>query len=610
MKLPSVVFVLSEAKRTALRFPLALICGVTAAVAAMVLVDYRGDDSAVLRLLMVSQIGIPLLIALTLLAERRGGGHSAAVRWVHQLSGLGVLAAYYFALPAEIGTLAATRFFQLNVGVHLLVAVIPYLRVADANGFWQYNMELFQRLLTGIVFSATLYAGLSVAILALDQLFGADVGERIYIRLWCGVIFVFNTWYFIGGIPTDLDELAGRQDYPPVLRIFSQYILAPLVAIYLIILLIYFFKVMITTEWPSGWIGYLVSSVAAAGLFSLVLLNPLVGRPENRWVNTYARLFYIFLLPAILMLLLAIYKRVDQYGITENRYFLTVLTIWLAFITFYGLLAKKKTTKIIPLTLCLVAFVTAFGPWGAYGVSKNSQKSRLAGLLQANQLLDAGKLVPATEDVSEDHRREISAVFDYLIDRHGLDTVSPWFDDALAAKIDSIPGYGPRDKRHHYEVTPVIMKYIEADYIPKWDRSSSNVFYFTRETSEELFDIEGYSAAHYFEIPGNGAQSYWIDGVEYRVGLSETGPAIDITSADEIVLEIPLSPMFDTLRERATSMGRHHTVPGNMMNAEASKASGEGLNAKLMVIEVRWSDEDPDTVVHLVEAVLLLDLPR
>ena len=46
---------------------------------------------------------------------------------------------------------------------------------------------------------------------------------------------------------------------------------------------------------------------------------------EHRWVRTYTRGFYVALLPAIVMLWLAIGKRVAQYGITERRYFLIVL---------------------------------------------------------------------------------------------------------------------------------------------------------------------------------------------------------------------------------------------------------------------------------------------
>ena len=81
---------------------------------------------------------------------------------------------------------------------------------------------------------------------------------------------------------------------------------------------------------PSGWIGYLVSSVAALGILSLLLVHPIKERKENGWIRTYGRWFYLALVPSIVMLLLAIWQRIAQYGITEKRYFLIVLSLWLA----------------------------------------------------------------------------------------------------------------------------------------------------------------------------------------------------------------------------------------------------------------------------------------
>ena len=42
---------------------------------------------------------------------------------------------------------------------------------------------------------------------------------------------------------------------------FAQYTLVPLVSMYLVILTLYFGKVVVTWDWPQGWIGYLVSLI-------------------------------------------------------------------------------------------------------------------------------------------------------------------------------------------------------------------------------------------------------------------------------------------------------------------------------------------------------------
>ena len=80
-------------------------------------------------------------------------------------------------------------------------------------------------------------------------------------------------------------RLEGEPAYPRGLRVFTRFVLLPIVALYLLILLVYFAKVLVTWAWPSGWIGWLVSAVAVAGISSLVLVHPLATRPGDRWVG-------------------------------------------------------------------------------------------------------------------------------------------------------------------------------------------------------------------------------------------------------------------------------------------------------------------------------------
>jgi hypothetical protein len=303
------------------------------------------------------------------------------------------------------------------------------------------------------------------------------------------------------------------------------------------------------------------------------------------------------------MLLMAIYKRIAQYGVTENRYFLTVLTFWLAFVTLHGLFAKKKTIKIIPVSLCLVAFATSFGPWGAYHVSKSSQTRRLEGLLQTNQLLSAGVLVPSRGRVSIADRREIREVFDYLIGRHGLEAVSPWFDDSLAthvAELDDSPG---GSRRHQRELTRTVMTYMDLDYPEPWAVIDSDLYRATRETTAEAFDITGYDFARRLELPADEDAVFEFGGTEYRIGYIDSEADFSIRSADGVALEIPLSQLIQSLREYAVDRVKVTAAPGSLMTMTAA---GDSVRAKLVVFEIQWQEEAAQTHLRRFESILLL----
>jgi hypothetical protein len=453
----------------------------------------------------------------------------------------------------------------MNVGLHLLVAILPFLHAGQINGFWQYNKSLFLRFLLAVLYSAVLFMGLAIALLALDKLLGIHVDDDQYLRLWIVVAMVFNTWFFLGGIPPNLTALDQVREYPRGLKIFAQYILIPLVILYLVILTIYLGKVLVTRTWPSGWIGYLVSSVSIAGILSLLLVHPVKDETENKWVRTFSKWFYVFLLPSIAMLMIAIWQRVAQYGITENRYFLTVLTLWLAGTALYFVVSRGKNIKMIPGTLCIVALATSFGPWGAYRVSERSQVGRLQELLVKNDILVAGSIQSVTEPstVSFDDRREISAVLRYLVGNHGTSAVRSWFGDAIA---DSAYGEAPRRPDIAALVTKM-MSQMGMEYVTRWATVNDQHFnYRSAVTHNRARRITGYD--YYINLDRFGQHEESVLGdTGFSIAYDDDSLSVQLRHNDATVLAIELEDLIAKIR--ADAFGDPNNIASDVMRLEA-----------------------------------------
>ncbi|HMB71410.1 MAG TPA: DUF4153 domain-containing protein, partial [bacterium] len=261
-RLPSVQVALAAAVGTLRRYPFVLASAAGAVAAAIVTLEH-GADGAALRLVLAATLGIPLFVALATFAT--GRGDAPAIRWGPSALALLPLAGFFLAADGWSEQVLVRRYAQTSLGLHALVAVLAWVGRDQPNGFWQFNRRLFERFLVSALFSAVLFLGLALALAALDKLFGIEIDEDTYARLWCVVAFLFNTWYFLGGLPRRYDDLDRSTDYPAGLRIFSQYILVPLVLVYLLILTAYLVRVAVTHEWPSGWIGFLVSGVSVLG---------------------------------------------------------------------------------------------------------------------------------------------------------------------------------------------------------------------------------------------------------------------------------------------------------------------------------------------------------
>ncbi|MEQ9210375.1 MAG: DUF4153 domain-containing protein, partial [Pseudomonadales bacterium] len=124
------------------------------------------------------------------------------------------------------------------------------------------------------LYSATVYLGLMLALFALDNLFQVDIEEKRYAELFFFMAGVFNTWFFVAGLPADYAKLDEEVTYPKGLRTFILYVLIPLIGLYFLILYSYSVKIIVGWNWPSGIIVYMIIAVEVLGILAMLLAYP------------------------------------------------------------------------------------------------------------------------------------------------------------------------------------------------------------------------------------------------------------------------------------------------------------------------------------------------
>jgi hypothetical protein len=459
MRFPSVALLAQHAVVVLRRFPWTLAAGGLAAVTANAGIDGEAGDVWA-RATFVALLGLPVTIALTLLGEARGW--SRGRRAITQLAGAVMLGLFFVVWPGIEWRHEAIRYAQLSAALHLAVAFLPFLGTAESGAFWQYNRRLFLGFLRAYVFSAVLFGGIAVALTALNQLFGMDIKGESYARIWFIIAFVVNTWIFLATVPVDVPGLARDTEYPRALKIFAQYILTPLAFTYLIILLAYLVKIVAGAEWPSGWIGWLVASVSVTGLLGFLLVHPLRADPAEGWIRTYTRWLFIGLIPAAMMLLVAFWKRIVPYGLTEPRTLGLVLGVWLLGLALFYTLRANAGIRIVPITLAALLLVTLYGPVSLTRVSISSQGNRL------EKMLAQGATVATSEGA-----REASAALRFLVDHKAASEIAARIGRPLPAidwnRLDS---HGSKQD----SVGRLIMQVAGGTYVPQYGRGGQTHF--------------------------------------------------------------------------------------------------------------------------------------
>lgn len=579
MRLPSLQQIWQETRRTTGRFPLVILNAAVGVLAAIVLIEQESlHTSPFVSILYAALLGIPLLTGTSLLLEKRNAGTGAKVGG--HLLALALLIAYGCSAPTVMDgpALHVVRLLLLGVAMHLFVAVAPFTGSGEMNGFWQYNKTLLYRIITAVFYSGVLFVGFAVALAALDQLFGVTIPPKRYAELWLIMAGLFNTTFFLAGIPQDLSGLEHETDYPKSLKIFVQYILTPLVVIYLVILYAYVAKILISWSWPKGWVSKLILGYSATGILSLLLLYPVRELKEYKWVQTAWNWFFIVLIPLIIILPLAVWRRTSQYGLTEGRYLALALAACLALLSAYFIFSRAKNIKVIPGLLCVLALLASYGPWSVFTVSENSQINRLKKLLMANNILSEGKIRKADRSVSADDAVQISSIISYLHDMHGYGSIQPWFTESIDRDTT--------DFRRRSKFPADVVALLGIEYM-QGRRIAEDDMIVLIGKSGGVIDIGGYERmlAGQF-IPSGGIEHEVPEaGLSYAVSNDMDSVTINILqdATPSPGLHIDLQPLFEKL---STSYG--NTNPENIPLEEMSIcASAERLNVKLYVRRLR-----------------------
>ena len=614
VRLPSLVHVIRSAQETASRFPWTLLSAFTSAAISWLLIrqshHWKPYEELLSRLLLPAMLGISVFFALTLWLER--SGMTARRHWLGFASGLAVLSVFSLSYSQESPQIYIYRFIQLAVAAHLFAAVAPFHRGGTVASFWEFNRVLFQRILQSVLFSTILFAGLAIALWAVQSLLGVKVDWKAYYFLFLSVAFLFNTWFFLAGVPSEWKELETDYEYPSGLRMFVQFILLPLVTLYVVILYGYLAKILVIREWPRGTIGWLVSIVSVFGMLALLLVHPLRNRPGHRWIQLYSRSFYAGLFPLIVLLLMAIWRRLSEYGLTEDRYLLLVLTLWMTGIATYFSFQRQPSIKVIPTSLALIAILTIAGPWGPYQLSLRNRLTRLRDRLERLNILQQGHIEKTTSSLALDDRKEISALVRYLIEMHGAGSLQPWFNEDLGRRLEKEASHPSTNifSRSTYGHPKIVTEMMGVSYVEQWQHSADPKYFYANSTPlwNEVRSVAGYDYLARFNLyKTNGSASssvITIGGRNYELFWNRDENRIELKDGRQTLVTLDLGPFLKQLQQQ-TGGGSNHGLSEALMSLEGKSASAR---VKLRFESISGTRESSGIQLNTANGDLLLKL--
>ena len=429
------------------RFPLAVISTLIATVLAIFLIDVNGAEykhfETLIKIIFVCTLGIFIFTAFRLFSKKS----------LLCLIGIGLVVGYYFSLPGmeNPSSIVFQRHIFLFLGFFIAIFWMPYFKSNPSNEqFWEWTQRILFGLLISIILSIVLYAGISVALLAIDKLFSFDIEGKRYAQLVFLVIGLFGVNYFLSQIPKNPSTLKPHV-YTKVETIFTKYILGFLVAAYFLILYAYTFKILITLEWPKGFLAWIIIAFCSVAVWTYLFWTPLWSEKTQK----LKKFFFIAILLQTVMLGVALNIRVSSYAWTEHRYMIAIFGIWLFFISLYFLLAKQPRYKWLFMSLSLVVLISQVGPLSSYEISKKSQQNRLKSVIENSK--------PLSQKSDAKIRYEISNMISYLASKHGVESLRSVMPEIVSKYQQE---YGLNDDNYKFQTFATSK--LGFAYVDRW----------------------------------------------------------------------------------------------------------------------------------------------
>ena len=254
--------------------------------------------------------------------------------------------------------------------VFLSIFIAPFFKQKDENGFWVFLMKNAKAAVIAGAISVFLLIAINGLLFGFFNLFDIKVSDKpfIYSAIICSCT-IFPILFF-SGIPS-IDECLQEA---PALNKFqtsaNKFLFLPVISLYIILLYAYIAKIIIQWEMPKGMVSYLVSASMMLMLLRVTLTLPERINPKPSFEKTLLKILPAACIPLVILMSVGIMRRISDYGISEDRYYIAAINIFYYIIIAILLIDKIKCkSKYIAIVFCSMFLILTNGPLSALNVT-------------------------------------------------------------------------------------------------------------------------------------------------------------------------------------------------------------------------------------------------
>jgi len=420
------------------RFPFAILLLAGTAILALVALNAGSglDEEFWWRLVLGFTTGAVTATAGSLFAESRPDRRALSIVLGYVLPVLAIL-----ALQVTDTRWLTPYLIPIVSVLWLSVAAFTRREKDQQDRFWWLNHQGAATALIAVLAFLLIALGILVIERSLSILFGLEAPDLFYRWVLPVIGLFFTPLYWLSTLPRleKFDEAyLTRPDFiARAIGFLGQFVLTPLLLAYSLILLAYMVQIVVLRHLPQGILGWMVLAFVVTGAANWLLLHPAFMR-ERMLVRLFRRYWFWLTIVPLILYALAVFVRVDAYGLTPERVLLVAGGAWAALLTLV-FLVRRGDIRLIPALAGAILLVISIGPWNFENLPIWQQASRLDAVLTEANLLGATEKPNWTNEQAADLRSAISYLAYHDDGREALNGVLDKYGFSIATTGDTTP---------------------------------------------------------------------------------------------------------------------------------------------------------------------------
>ena len=341
-------------------------------------------------------------------------------------------------LEKQLFTICSAVFYSGLIMLSIiLVSLSPYFK----RGLYNQKLLTFNRqVFTAYVFSGLLatilYIALSMAILAVVNLFDINVDDKIYLYLMIFIAGIVWTFLFLNWVPTETKDESTSSF--PAFRFIIQFIGIPVVIVYALILVFYASANLFVSDRMEEWILWLILWFYIIGFLIFCLNYSVRESKETKWSIWFSKWYLWGSIPIAILNIIGLWKAISNQGVTELTYILATFSLFLVMASAYLLWSGQKDMRKVLGLMFLLIMVSTLGPFNMCKATVNSQLDKLEEGFIDRGIIKAGQLAPI-DDFSYQNDSPLLDQMNLLANRGALQKIKQWDKGDILSEVPYDP---------------------------------------------------------------------------------------------------------------------------------------------------------------------------